>query len=113
MRSVVISKCLHLKSAASLVGDGVLLANPEWVDLSEFETLEIIAVDPSEAHAANALRVGNSVIYPASFPRSAERLERHGLDLVPVDVSELQKAEGGVSCCSLVFDNRPPTGTSH
>jgi len=44
------------------------------------------------------------VIYPASFPRTRERLERRGLRLRPVEVDELQKAEGAVTCCSLLFE---------
>jgi dimethylargininase len=49
------------------------------------------------------LLIGKSIIYPTSFPRTRQRLEQHGISVVAVDVSELQKAEGAVTCCSLVF----------
>ena len=61
-------------------------------------------IDPEEPYAANALALADVVIYPATFPRTRERLERRGLRVRPVDVDELQKAEGAVTCCSLIFD---------
>ncbi|MDO8835322.1 MAG: hypothetical protein Q7V01_06980, partial [Vicinamibacterales bacterium] len=45
----------------------------------------------------------HQTIYPAAFPRTHRLLEARGIPLVVVDVSELQKAEGAVTCCSLVF----------
>ncbi|MCX6558965.1 MAG: dimethylargininase [Candidatus Aminicenantes bacterium] len=104
VRSVPVQGCLHLKSAATAVGDETLLLNPDWVDAAAFAGIERIAVDPREPHAANALRVGGGLIYPLSFPRTRARLESRGLEVAVVDVSELQKAEGAVTCCSLVFE---------
>jgi dimethylargininase len=81
----------------------MLLVNPKWVDSSVFGRFEVVEVDPDEPYAANGLLVGDHLIYPSSFPRTRERLEAHGVAVVPVDVSELQKAEGAVTCCSLIF----------
>ncbi len=97
------SGCLHLKSAVTQVtADGVLL-NPAWLEPGAFAGLERIEVDPAEPAAANALLVGGTVIYPTAFPRTAARLERAGVRLERVDASELAKAEGGVTCCSLIL----------
>jgi dimethylargininase len=96
--------CLHLKSAATKVAEDILLINPEWVDPEVFKGKEIMLVDPSEPHGANALLVGGTVLYPAAFPRTRRRLEARGLPVWNVDLSELAKAEGGVTCCSLIFD---------
>jgi dimethylargininase len=99
--------CLHLKSAVTQVADDALLVQPAWVDPAVFTAAErglrLIEVDPDEAHAANALRVDRSVIHPDCFPRTGRRLAEAGIDVVAVDVSELQKAEGAVTCCSLLF----------
>jgi dimethylargininase len=95
--------CLHLKSAVTVVGDGLLLVQPAWIDPSTFAQYRCIEIDPDEPHAANALRVGSRVIHPDCFPRTRQRLEAAGIEVLPVDVSELQKAEGAVTCCSLVF----------
>jgi dimethylargininase len=95
--------CLHLKSAATLVADGTLLVQPEWVDVAVFEGLRQVSVDPDEEHAANALRVGAAVVHPACFPQTRQRLQDAGVNVVAVDLSELQKAEGATTCCSIVF----------
>ena len=97
------TKCLHLKSAVSEVAAGSLLINPDWINRSVFRDCDLIDVDKKEAHAANALRVGRSVIYPSSFPRTMEKLVARDIAVTPVNVSELQKAEGAVTCCSLIF----------
>jgi dimethylargininase len=103
---VPIRGCLHLKSAVTCVADGTLLLQPAWIDRDAFPGMAIIEVDPAEAHAANALRIGEAIVYPDCFPRTRERLESAGVRVAAVDVSELQKAEGAVTCCSIVFDDR-------
>jgi len=101
---VTITGCLHLKSAATLVRGDMLLVNPSWLDLAPFGELRTLAIDPAEPFAANALRVGERVIHAEEFPRTRERLEHEGIAVRAVPASELAKAEGGVTCCSLVFD---------
>ena len=103
VETVETTKCLHLKSAVSEVAPETLLINPNWINKSAFANCELIDVDEEEPHAANALCVGRSVIYPSSFPRTIEILAQRDIDVMPVDLSELQKAEGAVTCCSLVF----------
>jgi len=104
VRSIPTRDCLHLKSAVTEVANGVVLINPDWVDQAAFADQVQILVDPDEPHAANALRIGNRVIYPQNFPRTATRLRAAGIDIRLVDVSELQKAEGAVTCCSLILN---------
>jgi dimethylargininase len=70
--------------------------------------MRIVEVDPDEAHAANALRIGDVAVLPACFPRTRQRLVDAGIEVASVDVSELQKAEGAVTCCSLVFRQSVP-----
>jgi dimethylargininase len=96
--------CLHLKSAVTQVGTNRLLINRDWVDAGAFRNFKLIEVHPEEPMAANALWVGETVVYPAAFPRTYLRLEENGIYVRTIDVSELQKAEGGVTCCSLIFD---------
>jgi dimethylargininase len=95
--------CLHLKSAVTRLADDTLLLQPAWVERERFRDFRVIEVDPAEAHAANVLRIGDALLMPASFPRTRQRLLDAGFDVTSVDVSELQKAEGAVTCCSLVF----------
>ncbi|MGA2820945.1 MAG: arginine deiminase family protein [Anaerolineales bacterium] len=96
--------CLHLKSAVTQIAADALIMNPEWTSRVPFRGFELISVDQREPYGANALLVNGRVIYPVSFPRTRERLEGHGIRVAAVDVSELQKAEGALTCCSLIFE---------
>jgi dimethylargininase len=104
VQPVPIRGCLHLKSAVTAPDDDTLLLQPEWIDAASFPGFRIIEVDPGEAHAANVLLIGDGVVMPECFPRTAQRLREAGIDVTTVDVSELQKAEGATTCCSLVFE---------
>jgi dimethylargininase len=100
--AIAFDGCLHLKTAVTLVGDDVVLCNPEWVRPEALGTPRVIAVDPSEPFAGNALRIETRVLHPAEFSRTAERLRRNGVDVVAVPAGELAKAEGGLTCGSLL-----------
>jgi dimethylargininase len=102
--SVQVKGCLHLKSAVTQVAESTLLINRDWVDSGAFVGLELVDVDPGEPFGGNALLVGDAVIYPAGYPATRRRLEGRGIGVKAVDVAELGKAEGGVTCCSLIFD---------
>lgn len=101
--AVPMHDCLHLKTAVTQVADDLLLLNPAWVDPALFPGYRWLPVDGAEPLAANALCIGGTVIYPRSHPRTADALRRAGIDLRIVDMSETEKAEGGVTCCSLIF----------
>jgi dimethylargininase len=101
VRTVMVDDCLHLKSAVTEVAPGVVVINPEWVNGQMFPDHAIIEVDPSEPAAANVLRIGDTVVCPAAHPRTNARLSSTAR-LLTVDVSELAKAEGAVTCCSLI-----------
>jgi dimethylargininase len=112
---VPVTGCLHLKSAVTLVsvppgGGGseneakaVLVINRRWIDAGLFGGFELIDVDPSEPAAANVLRVGDSVICADAHPRTRERLSVRGFVTQSVPAGELAKAEGGVTCCSVLL----------
>jgi dimethylargininase len=104
VRAIPIDDCLHLKSAVTEVAAGLILLNPAWVSGDSFAGHAAIDVDPGEPFAANVLRVGAAVVCASSYPRTAARLRAAGVAIVDVDVSELAKAEAGVTCCSLIFD---------
>jgi dimethylargininase len=103
VNGVEVTGCLHLKSAVTQVSEDTLLINPAWVDRSIFGGMKFIEVDESEPSAANAVWIDGAVIYPSSFPKTRRRLEEAGLHLMIVDATEVAKAEGAVTCCSLIF----------
>jgi dimethylargininase len=99
--------CLHLKTGATFAGldrggTPVLLYHEGSVDPVQFAAVERMAVDPEEAAAANCIRAGDWLILPAGNPKTAARLRDRGFRVIEVDVSELQKAEAGVTCMSLI-----------
>jgi dimethylargininase len=101
---VVVDGCLHLKSAVTQVADDFLLLNALWVDPDTFPGMRRVEVDPAEPFGANALRVENAVVHAAAFPRTRRRLEACGIRVIALDASELAKAEGGLTCCSVIFE---------
>jgi len=104
---VSFSGCLHLKSAVTALADDLLLVNPEWVSPDAFPAQQALFVDDGEPYAANALRVGDAVVFPARFPRTRARLIERGLRVAEIACDELAKAEGALTCCSLLFEKAP------
>jgi dimethylargininase len=100
---VAVAGCLHLKSAVTALADDVLLINRRSVDAAVFTGFELVDIDPAEPYAANALRVGRSIVFPSEFPRTADVIRSRGFDVRTVPAGELAKAEGAVTCCSLIL----------
>lgn len=103
VRAVPVEGCLHLKSAVTMVGPDTVLINRNQVPGDAFAGLTLIDVDPGEPSGANALLVGGLIVYPAAFPGTRARLEARGSRVRTVEIDELAKAEGAVTCCSLIF----------
>lgn len=100
--AVHLNDCLHLKTAVTKIDDTTILIDKNLVDPSQFKAYEWIEIDASEPFAANCLPVNGTIIYPDSFPRTRKILETRGYNIRPVTVDELAKAEGAVTCCSLL-----------
>ncbi|MHB1095720.1 MAG: dimethylarginine dimethylaminohydrolase family protein [Gemmatimonadaceae bacterium] len=103
VRGVPVTGCLHLKTAVTAVDDATVLLNPAWVSAAAFGAYHVLEVSEAEPMAANVLRVGEALVYGAAFPRTLELLRSAGFHPHTVDASELAKAEGAVTCCSLVL----------
>lgn len=99
---VPLKRCLHLKSAATLISDDTILYNPACVHDEAFHHVRMLEVDPSEPGAANVLRVNDRLLISASCPRTAEMLMREGFVVDFLQYDELEKAEAGVTCCSIL-----------
>jgi dimethylargininase len=102
-------RCLHLKTGATYAGQDasgrdVVLLNPDWIDPDVFEDVFLLPSHPREAFGANALKACKKLIYPAAYPRTAERLRALGFEVEEVDIDELEKAEAGLTCMSLIAD---------
>jgi len=98
VKTAEITRCLHLKSAATCAGAGRVLINPDWIDRALFDG-DVIEVDPAEPYAANALLAGDTLLCSSAFPRTNAKLGA----VTEIDMSELAKAEGALTCCSILF----------
>lgn len=107
VRAVMVSGCLHLKTAAAEVADDTVLINPAWVGAEVFAGLDVIDGDPREIATTSTMRVGDAVLMTSGAPRTREALEELGCRVREIDYSELAKAEAGLTCCSVILD----TGT--
>lgn len=107
IRAVATKGCLHLKTACTALPDGRLLVNPAWIDPSDLSDFELVSVPAAEPFAANTLPIDGAIVMPAEHPQTADLLSRLGFRVVPVALSELAKAEGGVTCLSLLLDTDP------
>jgi dimethylargininase len=105
VKAVPVDGCMHLKTGCSYLGDNTLLVNREWVDIAAFPGFRILDVAPGEAWAANVLKVGDMLLMPDAFPATADLLREQGFALHTLDVSELMKAEAGLTCMSVLFDS--------
>jgi len=102
---VEVRGCLHLKSACSYIGRNSVLINPRWIDRARLEEFELIQVPDEERWAANALLINETVIISSAFPQTKSMLAGLGFQVETLDVSELQKAEGALTCTSIIFNN--------
>jgi dimethylargininase len=100
---VNVGQCLHLKTGATSPAEGMLIANARWIDLTLFRHLEILSVPDAEPWGANTLAVNGTVLVARTAPRTADLLESKGLKVQRLDISELQKAEAGLTCLSVLL----------
>jgi dimethylargininase len=101
--AIPVHGCLHLKTACSALPDGRYLVNADWIDVSPLPSNQLVHVPASEPWAGDVLVIGESIIVSDAFPETIGLLADQGWRVVPVSVSEFAKAEGGVTCLSLVF----------
>jgi dimethylargininase len=96
---------LHLKSACTALDDETLLVNPDWIHMELLKDFRLIRTPPEEPGAANVLRVGKAICVQAKFPRTVELVQRVVDQVEVVDMSELRKAEAGLTCSSIIFES--------
>lgn len=103
IRAVPVHGCLHLKTACTALPDGRLLVNAAWIDTTALQGHELVSVPAAEPWAANVALVGNTVLAAAAHFQTVELIRRLRFTVLPIDLSEFAKAEGGVTCLSLLI----------
>jgi len=103
---VAVTKGLHLKSATTFLGKNLLIIDPTRVDASNLKHFDWIEVSESESYSANCLALGNTVLMPAGFPNVRDKIQSHGRETVELEMSEFEKADGSITCLSLIIPRR-------
>jgi dimethylargininase len=104
VRPVGVRGALHLKTACCAIDDDTLLVNRAWVGVAALARFRLVDVPAAEPFGANVLRLPNTILASAAYPATADLIRSLGKHVVTVDVSELHKAESGVTCMSLLFE---------
>lgn len=99
---VQVTGCLHLKTAVTAVDQETVILNPGWVDPRLFSDYRVLKVPSSEPFSANLLRVKSHLFVAAGHPRRDDLLNQNGFDFQTIDISELEKAEAGLTCLSIL-----------
>jgi dimethylargininase len=103
VRPVGMHGCLHLKSGCTALPDERLIVNPEWIDVNDLTGFGLLPIPVEEPWGGDVAIANGTVIAAAAYPGTANLLVTEGYDVRTVDVSEFAKAEGGVTCLSLIF----------
>ncbi|MEE3370482.1 MAG: arginine deiminase family protein [Planctomycetota bacterium] len=99
---ISVEHCLHLKTACSALDDHTLLVNPDWIDATKLTRFKLLSVPADEPWGANIMRLNNQIWLPAAHRQTAARLRQAGYQTQLLELSEFGKAEGGISCLSLL-----------
>ena len=94
---------LHLKSGVAYLGHNHLVVIEEMASRQEFAGYDLIRVNAGESYAANCILINDHVLIPSGYPALKSDLEQRGYAVVPLEMSEFQKMDGGLSCLSLRF----------
>lgn len=100
---VAVTGGLHLTTGCGIVNDETVLLNPRWLDASAFRNLRQLHVPEEEPWAANTIRVDNAVCVEQEAPRTVDLVQPYAGSIDTLDISEFRKAEGSLSCLSLIF----------
>ena len=105
VRTVAVDGCLHLKTACTALPDGTLLVSPRWLDARDLAGFSVLHVAEGEPDAANVALIGERVLMGAAHPRTLDLVRARGFEVDAVDLSEFAKAEGCVTCLSILIPN--------
>ena len=100
---VVVNGGLHLTTGCGIVNDETVLLNPRWLDAFAFSGLRQLYVPEDEPWAANTIRVDNNVCLEEGAPQTVDLVQPYAGNIALLDISEFRKAEGSLSCLSLIF----------
>ncbi|WP_323119708.1 dimethylarginine dimethylaminohydrolase family protein [Burkholderia alba] len=103
VEAIPVGAGLHLKSVVNALGDDVLLATRALAGHRAFDGFRVIEIDAADEYACNTLRINDTLLTPAGYPRVHEKIDALGMPLHVLDTGEFRKMDGGLTCLSLRF----------
>jgi dimethylargininase len=101
--TVAVGAALHFKSSVNYAGKNTVIVTPNFAEHEALAAYDKIIIDQKESYAANTLWINDHLLVPKGFPNTKTKLEALGLPIIELDVSEMQKMDGGLTCLSLRF----------
>jgi dimethylargininase len=100
---ILVGAGLHLKSSVNYVGNNTLIVTAGFANHPSLDGYDKIIVDAQETYAANTLWINDHLLVPAGFPNTRKNLEQLDLKIIELEMSEVRKMDGGLTCLSLRF----------
>jgi dimethylargininase len=101
--TVTVGAGLHFKSSVNYVGKGTLLVTEEFAGQEQLKGYRQIVVGKGEEYAANTLFINNRLLMPKGYPQTYKKLQILDYEIIELDVSEVRKMDGGLTCLSIRF----------
>jgi dimethylargininase len=101
---VALANVLHLKCHCSPLGDDRVLLAEATIAPETFAGLSVVMVPHAERYAANCLAFGGTALVSDGFPETRAALERAGIATVALSMSEMRKADGSLTCLSVLIE---------
>ncbi len=100
---IPLKEFFHLKTGVAYLGDNRMVVAGEFVDHPAFDSYEKIVISKEDEYSANCIRINNYVIIPQGYEETKRKFNEAGYQTIELDMSEVQKHDGGLSCLSLRF----------
>ncbi|UCE91052.1 MAG: amidinotransferase [Methanobacteriota archaeon] len=101
--TIVDPEIMHLKSYVTYLGRNTVVANRRYASHPTLADLDVVVVPPDEAYAADTLTIDDTVLMPSSCPKAHDLVRRAGFRVVQLDMSEIEKCDGAMTCLSVLF----------
>ena len=101
--SIQVGASLHFKSSVNYSGKNSILVTQDFANHETLNGYDKLVVDEEEEYSANTLWINDHLIMPRGFPNTKAKLKSLRLPIIELDVSEMQKMDGGLTCLSIRF----------
>ncbi len=94
---------MHLKSHITYLNHNIMVTTPTYSNHPVLADFDVLIIPKQEQYAANTLTIGNTVLMPKDYPQTQRMITNHGFDVSCLNISEITKCDGALTCLSLLF----------